>query len=243
MGEFAVVYSLPVDIEKKEEFIKGILRRAPDTPNVAALTAEGWISQVLNLRRSFSPQSMDTHDLLARADYWAKEALAAHDSHDLGYPESVMAQVRALQKEPESTLDFLRQAIQKSVSSEEIKEITSNDRKWQIFTGMTRGESQLKKLDELLKLLRLERPSLREVRNHCLCRDKHQRARFTAVKKNNGDYLMVVVEGLQEHPNDTAITWRIMGDMDLQRPVTSIDEVVKVIDEVVIPTKLIPPEV
>ena len=244
MGEFAIIWSAPGNIEKKDNLIRGLLIRAPGLFNVAALMAGSYIASVLNPYNpigSLGESHPSKDELLNLAYYWGKAALDALDSHDPGLPQYTMAQVRSLQKEPESAIDFLKQALQKDPS---IKEITiTDDRKWQIFTGMTRGESQLKKLDALFKILEFERPALAEVKYHCTSRNQHHMAKFTAIKKSNGDYLEVVVEGFQERQDDPTITWRIRNDMELQRPVANLDEVMKVIEEVVIPTKLIPNEV
>ena len=60
-----------------------------------------------------------------------------------------MAEIRALQKEPDSTLDYLEQALQKDPSYKKMI-VTDNDY-WLVFTSMTRDESQRKKLDALLR--------------------------------------------------------------------------------------------
>ena len=245
IGEFAIFWQYP--IEQRDHYIEQVLQRAPDTPNVAGMMADAYITSFLDVSvagyystlRGYT-QRLSRDETLERAVYWAQRAIEAKISHDPGFPEFVMAEVRALQKEPESTLDFLKQALREDQSFK--RRIVMNDRDWSILTSMTRGESQIKKLDSLLKLLEIERPSLGDVRHHCNNRDIHQRAKFTAVRKSDGNYVMVMVEGLQERQDDPTIKWRISGTMELQQPVANLDDVMKLIEEVVIPTKLIPNE-
>lgn len=246
IGEFAIFWQYP--LKQRDLYIEQVLQRAPDTPNVAGMMAEEYISSTLGVFvAGYYPtlpvsymQRLSRDEALERAVYWAQRAIEAKVSHDPGFPEFVMAEVRALQKEPESTLDFLKQALREDQSFK--RRIVMNDHDWSILTSMTRGESQIKKLDSLLKLLDIERPSLGDVRHYCNNRDIHQRAKFTAVKKSDGNYVMVMVEGLQERQDDPTIKWRIDGTMELQQPVTNLDDVMRLIEEVVIPTKLIPNE-
>lgn len=244
IGEFAIYWQYP--LEQRDQYIEQVLQRAPDTPNVAGMMAEEYISSTLGMLIAGHNQMVQriytkhiTRDeALERAVYWAQKALEAQASHDPGFPEFIMAEVRALQKEPESTLDFLKQALQKDRSIKE--RILWNDRDWSVLTSMTRGEMQIKKIDALLKLLDVERPSLGDVRHHCNNRDNHQRARFTAIKRSDGNYLLVMVEGLRERHDDPTIKWRIDGCMELQKSIANLDDVMKLIEEVTIPTKLIP---
>ena len=104
---------------------------------------------------------------------------------------------------------------------------------------MTRDESQRKKLDALLKLVNLERPSSEDVRNHCIHRDIHQQARFTAIKKNDGEYVLIEIDGVQTHFDDPKIKWRIRASNDFDKSAADLDQVMKIIEEVFIPTKLI----
>jgi len=152
-----------------------------------------------------------------------------------------MAEVQALQKEPDSTLDYLEQALQKDLSFKEMI-VTDNDY-WLVFTSMTRNESQQKKLDTLLRLLDLERPSLEEVRNHCIHRDQYQQAKFSAIKKSDGEYALIVIDGVQKHLDDPKIRWRIRASGDFNKSAADLDKVMKIIEEIFIPTKLIPNEV
>ncbi len=233
----------------RDQYIEQVLQRAPDTPNVAGMMAEEYISFALGVivgeyfpaLQVSNMQRLSRDAALERAVYWAQRAIEAKVSHDPGFPEFVTAKVRALQKEPESTLDCLKQALREDQSFK--KRIVMNDLDWSIFTSMTRGESQIIKLDSLLKLLDVERPSLGDVKHHCNNRDKHQRASFAAIKRSDGNYIFVTVEGLKQRHDDPTIKWRIDGCMELQKSVANLDDVMKVIEEVTIPTRLIPEKV
>jgi len=247
IGEFAIFWQYPLDL--RDQYIEQVLQRAPDTPNVAGMMAEEYISFALGVivgeyfpaLQVSNMQRLSRDAALERAVYWAQRAIEAKVSHDPGFPEFVTAKVRALQKEPESTLDCLKQALREDQSFK--KRIVMNDLDWSIFTSMTRGESQIIKLDSLLKLLDVERPSLGDVKHHCNNRDKHQRASFAAIKRSDGNYIFVTVEGLKQRHDDPTIKWRIDGCMELQKSVANLDDVMKVIEEVTIPTRLIPEKV
>ncbi len=213
MGEFAIIWNYP--LEEKDRYAEQVLHRVPDIPNVAASLAEEYILYIIKSgtvelqlidtdqtmlreiasvrvsypsksRLTIGPGRLSRDKALDRASYWAQKALDARESHDPGFPELVMAEIRALQKEPDSTLDYLEQALQKDPSYKEMI-VTDNDY-WLVFTSMTRDESQRKKLDTLLKLLELERLSLQDVRNHCIHMNKDEQVRFTAIKKSDGNY-------------------------------------------------------
>jgi hypothetical protein len=264
MGEFAIIWNYP--LEEKDRYAELVLQRVPDIPNVAASLAEEYILYILkpetvelrltgteqtklretaSVRVSYPSKSRLTigQDILSkdkaldRAYYWAKKALDASESHDPGFPELVMAEVRALQKEPDSTLEYLEKALQKDLSFKEMI-VTDNDY-WQVFTSMIRDESQIKKLDALLKLINFERPSSADVRNHCIQRDIHQQTRFTAIRKNDGEYDLIVIDGVQKRIDDPKIKWRIRASNDFDKSSADLYEVMKIIEEVFIPTKLI----
>jgi len=268
MGEFAIIWNYP--LEEKDRYAEQVLKRVPDITNVAASMAEEYILYIINAetvelqlidtdqtilrnpasvrisypsksRLTIGPGILSRDKALDRANYWAQRALDARISHDPGFPELVMAEVRALQKEPDSTLDYLEQALQKDLSFKEMI-VTDNDY-WLVFTSMTRNESQQKKLDTLLRLLDLERPSLEEVRNHCIHRDQYQQAKFSAIKKSDGEYALIVIDGVQKHLDDPKIRWRIRASGDFNKSAADLDKVMKIIEEIFIPTKLIPNEV
>jgi hypothetical protein len=188
-------------------------------------------------RLTLGPDTLSKDKALDRADYWARKALDASESHEPGFPELVMAEVRALQKEPDSALEYLEKALQKAPSFKEMI-ITDNDY-WQVFTSMTRNESQIKKLDALLKLIHFERPSLEDMRNHCIHRDIRQQARLTAIKKSDGEYVLIIIDGVQKRIDDPKIKWHIRTSNDFDKSAADLDEVMKIIEEVFIPTKLI----
>jgi hypothetical protein len=268
MGEFAIIWNYP--LEEKDRYAEQVLQRVPDIPNVAASMAEEYILYIINAetvelqlidtdqkklrevasirvsypsksRLKIGPGRLSRDKALDRANYWAQKALDARKSHDPGFPELVMAEVRALQKEPDSTIDHLEQALQKDPSFKEM--IVKDNDYWSLFTSMTRDESQQKKLDALLKLLNLERPSMEDVRNHCIHRDENQQARFSAIKKSDGEYALIVIDGVQKHLDDPKITWRIRASGDFNKSAADLDKVMKIIEEIFIPTKLIPNEV
>src|SRR6266568_2336295 len=141
------------------------------------------------------------------------------------------------EKDRDSTLDYLEQALQKDPSYKEMI-VTDNDY-WLVFTSMTRDESQRKKLDTLLKLLELERLSLQDVRNHCIHMNKDEQVRFTAIKKSDGNYALIDIDEVQEGVDDTKNTWRIRASSDFVKSAADLDEVMKIIENVFIPTKLI----
>ena len=268
MGEFAIIWNYP--LEEKDRYAEQVLQRVPDIPNVAASLAEEYILYIIKpetvelrltgtdqtmLRETASvrvsypsksrlmigPDTLSKDKALVRAYYWARKALDAHESHEPGFPELVMAEVRALQKEPDSTLEYLEKALQKAPSFKEMI-VTDNDY-WLVFTSMTRDQSQIKKLDALLKLINFERPSSEDVRNHCIHRDIRQQARFTAIKKSDGEYDLIIIDGVQKRVDDPKIKWRIRASNDFDKSAADLDEVMKIIEEVFIPTKLIPNEV
>lgn len=247
MGDFVLIWQLPVN--EREEKIEEVLRRAPDTPNVAAMMAEDYITSYTFSREvekqrlyAFIKRSkipvLPTEAALSFAEFWAQRALDAQQSHDPGYPEYVMAKIRALQKEPDGALQFLRAALKKSPALR--GNITLESADWQIFTGMTHGESQVKKLDDLLKLIGAERPSLEDVKIHCNHRDNMQRVAFAAVQKKNGDYFRVVVIGVQTRADDPALEWSVSVDEGFRRGASDLDGIIKIINDEVIPTGLIP---
>ena len=264
MGEFAIIWNYP--LEEKDRYAELVLQRVPDIPNVAASLAEEYILYIIKpetveLRLTGTEQAMLREKASVRVSYpsksrltigpdtlskdkaldlacsWANKALMASESHDPGFPELVMAEVRALQKEPDSTLEYLEKALQKDPSFK--KMIVTDSDYWQVFTSMIRDESQVKKLDSLLKLINVERPSSEKVRNHCIHRDIHQQTRFTAIKKSNGEYDLIVIDGVQKRFDDTKIKWRIRASNDFDKSAADLDEVMKIIEEVFITTKLI----
>ncbi|WIG60502.1 MAG: hypothetical protein OJF49_003250 [Ktedonobacterales bacterium] len=230
MGEFTLLWPAPLDVKEPE--IERILEEVPDLPNAAVLMAAAHI----NVAVSWPPTREKS---LARAGYWAQRALEASDSQDPGQPEYYMAQIRALQKEPESALHYLRLALQKgpSLHADLVSERP-------LFLSMTRGNDQRLLLDALLKLLKFTPPTPDAIRQHCLHRDDLQRSAFAVVRKSNGAHSHLTIQGVRLRSDNPTIEWSIVGEAEagLALGATTLESLLKYLDDHFIVIELIPHE-
>lgn len=230
--------------DELDRWVKIALQRWPDIPNAAAYTS-GYYCDATKRRHDdlgYPIAQGQIEDLIRKADYWADEALKAKaiSSHDPGYPEYVKACTLALHKEPTSAMDYLKKAFIRDDKwrSELLESDQQTD--WDILTGMTHGENDIKLLDKLLRMLGLTLQNEDKIKAHCEKRDENGWSQFDVVRKESGDSDTITVEGI---PINNNIEWTVRWtasekDKDGARRFASLSDVIEFISNKYIVTRI-----
>ncbi len=157
--------------------------------------------------------------------------------------EFVIAKVRALQKDPESSLHHLRIAVEKrsSLKNDIKKDITD----LRIFIGMTRGKSQIDKIADLKKLIDLHEMTIEDVKDIAMLPlpppipdrpDEKQYPTLIAVKRDNGDCVKIVIKELPLDRRNHFPKWHLIEDDVLPgKTYTDLNELARYIDTAMLP--------
>jgi len=204
------------DIQSYNQAMERQLENFPATWNAAALMSETCIERIkiptvteTGYIKEIPKANIEW--LVSKAEYWADQALKKRETHDPGYPELVKSLSLALQKLSNPSMNYLEMAFYKN--KEYRDDILRNQVRWDVLTGMTHGETDLKQLDQLLMMLGLTRPTEEDIKKHCDNLDNSYRAQFDVISKNKGDSNRIVVEGIPDTPNNT-VKWKIFNSVE-----------------------------
>lgn len=245
MGAYLQAWLRPgLNDDEVDQRVKIALKHWPEIPNAAAYTSRYFCFETKTRRgglfgEPIPPEQIER--LICLAEYWADEAFKAKGTHDPGHPEYAKARTIALRKEPMSVMDYLEKAFKQSDNFR--SDVLEQQVEWDVLTGMTHGDKDIKLLDELLDMLGLKRPTEEEVKAHCENRDSWQRASFDVVLRENGDSSTILVEGICLLPNDNTIQWTIIPSnsksmSEYRKECPDSSEVVKYIFKKYIPTRI-----
>jgi hypothetical protein len=163
-------------------------------------------------------------------------ALKAHGLSKSVSHEFIIAEVQALQKDPDSSLHYLEQALHKKPSLK--RHILTNETDWWIFASMTCGERQQEKLEKFSKLIGIEQITSEYIKQQCLQQNNFPLT-FAAVKRDTGDCVSFTL--IKQINQSQSNRWwiRCNGDKRLDKECTDLDDIVGHIEKVTIPMRLI----
>lgn len=184
-----------------------------------------WFSPEAQLNRSSS-----------KLQKMIRVAMDNHKAGSIVPPAFVIAKVQALQKEPDSSLHHLKQALQDMPSLKTL--ILTNEADWWILASMTRGERQQEKLETLLGLMDIKQPGLEDIEQYFAQKDEIP-ATLMAIKRNNGDCMKILLRSIQDDHAHSNIWWiRSDGDMQFDMSCANLGEAINHIEKVAIPIRL-----
>jgi hypothetical protein len=178
------------DDEKYNNLLNEALDRSPDLWNVAADASMKYIIRSRHVPRN-NPLDRDQKfiDIIKpmtnNAIYWADKALKDRTSHDKGDPEFVKACAFALLKNTRGAFEYLDKAIK--LNDKYRSRIWDDPDIWEVISGMTHGETDIRFLKMYLEKLGYPMPREDEIKAHCNNRNNQNVSILYVVTKDIGE--------------------------------------------------------